>query len=303
MKIRVGAIFPTSEIGRDPAIIKDFAQAAEDLGYSHIICYDHVLGARSMDRPIPLDGPYSDEVDFHEPLVLCGYLAGVTSTIELMTGVLVLSQRQTALVAKQAAQIDLLSEGRFRMAIGTGWNHVEYEALGMSYADRGKIIDEQVEVLRQLWTKENVDFQGAYHRIDNASIKPRPLHEIPLWFGGYAPVAIRRAARLGNGFFFGGSLPMMQEGCALLHEELAKTGRDPSAFGIDVTFAFGEGPDGWIERLRTWKELGATHVSMRAMSAGAKNAFTNDPDPGFTKPQQHIDALEPFITAIRSELE
>jgi probable F420-dependent oxidoreductase len=256
-----------------------------------------------MDRDMPLEGPYSDEVEFHEPLVLCGYLAAVTSTIELMTGVLVLPQRQTALVAKQAAQIDLLSEGRFRLAIGTGWNHVEYEALGMPYAVRGQAMEEQVDVLRQLWTKENVDFRGDYHRIDNASIRPLPLREIPIWFGGYAPVAIRRAARLGSGFFFGGSLPMMQRGCALLHEELAMTGRDSSTFGIDVTFAYGEGPEGWIENLHTWKALGATHITMRAMSAGAKNAFTNDPDPGFTKPQQHIDALEPFIASIRSELE
>lgn len=295
--MKLGAVFPTCEIGDDPIAVRDFAQTAEALGYSHIIAYDHVLGAVHEGREPKLMGPYTEKDDYHEPLITLTYMAAATSTIELMTGVLILPQRQTALVAKQVAELDFLSSGRLRIGVGTGWNYVEYESLGTNYADRGRRLDEQVDVLRELWSEPVVDYKGDFHRIDRAGIKPLPNNRIQLWFGGFSPPALRRAAAKGDGFLFGSTAPVMQGMAQQLNEMLDKEDRDRETFGIDALMGYGHGPnDGWAQTMETWEGLGATHFSMRAMSTG--NAFTGDNDPGFTTPQQHIDALETFMKEV-----
>jgi len=293
--MRIGAVFPTCEIGTDPIAIRDWAQAAESLGYSHIICYDHVLGAEHADRTPPLLGPYDENDPFHEPFVLFGYLAGVTTHVEMMTGVLILPQRQTALVAKQAAELAILSGGRFRLGVGTGWNHVEYDALGYAFADRGAMLDEQVELLRALWQERLVDFEGRFHRVERAGLLPRPPSAIPIWFGGMTPPAVRRAARLGDGFVFGSATGGQKKLCTMLTGLLDEDGRR-DGFEIDVVLGFGEGPENWRSEIETWRGLGATATSVRTMSTGTK--LLGESDPGFTTPQQHIDALETFMREI-----
>ena len=295
--LRIGAIFPTCEIGNDPAVIRDFAQAAEALGYSHLVVYDHVLGAVHQGREPKLTGPYTERDAFHEPFVLFGFLAGVTKRIELATGVIVLPQRQTALVAKQAAEVAVLSGGRLRLGVGTGWNYVEYEALNESFGTRGKRLDEQVELLRRLFRGEPIDFEGRYHRIDRAGILPAPPGPIPIWFGGYTPAAIARAARSGDGFLFGAASRPMQALCSSLRSQLEAAGRGAAPFGIETVIHYGEGEARWREAATAWKALGATHFSMRAMDTGA--ALMGEKPLGFTHPGQHIEALEPFIRAVR----
>ncbi len=294
--MKFGAVFPTCEIGTDPTLVRDFAQAAEELGYARIISYDHVLGAVHGERTPPLMGPYTEKDPFHEPMVLFGYLAGVTQSIELMTGVMILPQRQTALVAKQAAEIDLLSGGRFVLGVGTGWNFVEYEALGERYEKRGRRLDEQITLLRKLWSEPVLDFDGDFHRVDRAGILPLPARPIPIWLGGFTPAALGRAARVGDGFVFGASNAGIREMWKTLRGDLESQGRDPADFGVDALVGYGAGPDTWREEVAGWEALGAKHLSMRAMSTGA--ALTGDVDPGFTKPQQHIDALETFMREV-----
>ena len=199
--MRIGVVFPQTEIGSDPAVIKDYAQTAEGLGYTHILAYDHVIGANLASRP-GWQPPYSHLDTFHEPFVLYGYLAGLTKTIDLTTGIIILPQRQTVLVAKQAATVDVFSGGRLRFGIGIGWNPVEYEALGQDFKNRGQRSEEQVELLRQLWTRELVTFHGRWHTVIDAGINPLPIQRpIPIWFGGTDDRALRRLARLGDGWF------------------------------------------------------------------------------------------------------
>jgi probable F420-dependent oxidoreductase len=295
--VRIGAVFPTCEIGSDPGAIRDFAQTAEGLGYSHLIVYDHVLGAVHEGREPKLMGPYTERDPFHEPFVLYGYLAGLTQKLELATGVIILPQRQTALVAKQAAEVALLSRGRLRLGVGTGWNWVEYEALNESFASRGKRLDEQVELLRQLWGGAPIDFEGRYHRVDRAGILPAPPAPIPIWFGGFTPAAITRAARIGDGFLFGAASRPMQKLCEALHQALDAGGRPRAGFGVETVVSYADGPERWRSAAETWRALGATHFSMRAMNTGA--ALMGEQPPGFTTPRQHIDALEPFIRAVK----
>jgi probable F420-dependent oxidoreductase len=275
--LKIGAVFPTCEIGNDPAAIRDFAQTAEGLGYSHLVVYDHVLGAVHQGREPTLTGPYKQ--------------------LELATGVIVLPQRQTALVAKQAAEVAVLSGGRLRLGVGTGWNWVEYEALNESFATRGERLDEQVELLRLLFRGEPIDFEGRYHRVDRAGILPAPPAPIPIWFGGFTPVAIRRAARLGDGFLFGAASRPMQALCEALRRELEAAGRAGAPFGIESVIHYAEGPERWRAAAEAWKALGATHFSMRAMDTGA--AVIGEKTAGFTTARQHIEALEPFLRAVR----
>jgi probable F420-dependent oxidoreductase len=291
--VRFGAVFPTTEIGNDPIVIRDFAQAAEALGYSRLTTYDHVLGADHADRTPPLTGPYTQDDAFHEPMVLFGYLAGQTSNIELATGVLILPQRQAVLVAKQAAEVDLLSGGRLVLGVGTGWNHVEYTALGVPFDDRGRRIEDQVEVLRALWREETVDIDGEFHRIDRAALVPRPSRSIPVWFGGSKPAAYRRAARLGDGFVFGRSGPTVVDALGSLQSMLTANGRDPASFGSEAIIDYALAPDVWHEHVEAWAAAGGTIISMRAMSTGA--AYIRSPVPNFNSPDQHIKALEAFI--------
>jgi probable F420-dependent oxidoreductase len=199
--MRIGVVFPQTEIGSDPIVIRDYAQAAEELGYRHILAYDHVLGASTAVRP-GWNRPYSSETPFHEPFVLFGYLAGLTRRIELVTGVIILPQRQAVLVAKQAAEVDVLSGGRLRLGVGIGWNAVEYQGLNQNFRDRSARIEEQVTLLRALWTQPVISFKGRWHEIDAAGINPLPIQRpIPIWVGATADAGIERAGRIGDGWF------------------------------------------------------------------------------------------------------
>ena len=232
--MRYGVVFPQTEIGKDPSAIRDFAQAAEELGYHHLLAYDHVVGANPASRP-GWRPPYTYKDTFHEPFVLFGYLAGLTKRIELVTGVIILPQRQTVLVAKQAAALDVLSGGRLRLGIGIGWNPVEYEALGENFKNRGRRSEEQVEVMRKLWTQELVTFEGEWHKITDAGLNPLPIQRpIPIWFGGGHDQTLRRVARLGDGWF-----PLLgpDDKCRAMIEKIRvytrEAGRDPKSVGIE----------------------------------------------------------------------
>lgn len=292
MPLRVGAVFPTSEIGNDPAAIRDWAQTAESLGYAHVVVYDHVLGAEHANRDPKLLGPYTEKDPFHEPLVLFGYLAGVTQRLELTTGILILPQRQTVLVAKQAAEVDLLSGGRLRLGLGSGWNWVEYQALNERFGDRGRRFDEQVELLRRLWSEPLLDFEGRFHRVDRAGLLPRPERRIPLWFGAMSDVAVRRAARVGDGVIYGTRPSRLRRIHGVLREELEKAGRDPSEVGAEAVLDFADGPDDWAREIEVWRELGGTHLSIRAMDTGAELIGTRRM--GYAGPGDYIAALESF---------
>jgi probable F420-dependent oxidoreductase len=284
--MKIGVVFPQNEIGSDPAVIRDYAQAVEALGYSHLLIYDHVLGADPNREP-RLTGPYTDQTPFHEPFVLFGYLAALTSRIELVTGIIILPQRQTALVAKQAAEVDILSGGRLRLGIGTGWNYVEYDALGENFHNRGKRQEEQVEVLRKLWAEPSVDFTGNWHRIDRASILPRPGRQIPIWFGGNDERVFRRAARIGDGL-----IPQFapndagKERLAQIRDYVREAGRDPAAFGIEAQVGYGVGPDKWQEHAESWRALGADYICVRTMNCGLNT------------PQEHLDAIRLYKEAV-----
>ena len=283
--MKLGVVFPQTEIGTDPAVIKDYAQTAEGLGYEYLLAFDHVLGA-DPNRPRKLTGPYTYKDPFHEPFVLFGYLAGVTQTLELATGVIILPQRQTALVAKQATEVDVLSGGRLRLGVGIGWNHVEYQALNKNFGNRGKRSEEQVVLLKELWTTELVTFNGKYHTIEAAGLNPLPVQRpIPIWFGGSADAALRRMARLGDGWMSSSRLPDDNTKTILskIRAYLQEAGRDPATFGLDPWIVIGKHPESeWLELAERWRALGATHLGVNTMRAG------------FTSPQQHIEAIQRF---------
>ncbi len=286
--MQLGVVFPQNEIGEDPGAVRAFAETAEGLGYAHLIFYDHVLGADTRRRP-DWRGAYSYEDTFHEPMVTFGYLAALTSRIELVTGVIILPQRQTVLVAKQAAQVDVLSGGRLRLGIGIGWNDVEYEGLGENFHNRGKRSEEQVELLRALWTNESVDFQGRWHSIPGAGIRPLPVQRpIPVWFGGgRSDGVLRRIARLGDGWF-----PQLQadeagkERIEAFRNFVAEAGRSLDDVGVDARVAVSRGGiDGALRDCETWTRWGVTHVSFNTLRAG------------FTSADEHINALRRFKEA------
>jgi len=294
--MNLGAIFPTTEFGTDPNAIRDWVQTAEGLGYSHVLAYDHLLGAEHANRTPPLMGPYTEKDQYHEVFVLLGFMAAVTSRIQLSTGVLVLPQRQTTLVAKQAAELDLLSEGRLRLGLGTGWNYVEYESLGMDYDNRGKRFDEQIEVLRKLWREPVVDYTGDFHRIDRAGIWPLPRPDLPIWFGGFNEVAMKRAARVGDGFIFGTNPRRVRGDFERVRELLSEQGRDPADFGYDASIDFSAGEEHWRSHLELWQELGGTHLSLRAMDTAAE--LVGERRVGYSGPKAYIDALETVMKAV-----
>jgi probable F420-dependent oxidoreductase len=284
--VQIGAVFPQTRFDGDPAAVRDFAQAAEELGYSHMLVYDHVLGAEHEKRDPELWGPYTDLDPFHEPFVLLGYIAGITTRIELGTGVLILPQRQTALVAKQAAEIDLLSGGRLRLGVGLGWNYVEYQSLNEDFSNRGARCTEQVDLLRRLWAEPLLDYRGDWHRIDRASILPRPSRQIPIWFGGFKEPALRRAARIGDGFIFSGRRERLIDAAERLRGHLVDAGRESDPFGFEAFVEYGRGPEYWQDDIDAYERAGFTHVAMRSINAGL---------PG---PQDHIDALAEYAAAI-----
>jgi probable F420-dependent oxidoreductase len=291
--MRFGAVFPTLEIGNDPIAVRDYAQAAEALGYERLTVWDHVLGVDHADREPPLTGPFTQHDPFHEPLVLFGFVAAHTTRIELATGVLILPQRQAALVAKQAAEIDLLSGGRLVLGVGTGTNHVEHASLGMTFHDRGPRFDDQIDVLRELWEQELVNHDSTFHRIERAGLAPRPSRRIPVWFGGYAEPALARSARVGDGHMFAGSTDRDFTAAARLAELLAENGRDRSTFGMDMFVDLTNGPDAWHERRGRWEEAGGSLMSIDPMTIGSANpggAAAHLPGP-----DEHIAVLERFM--------
>ncbi len=288
--MQIGAVFPQTEIGNDPVAIRDYAQAVEAMGYRHILVYDHVLGASTATRP-DWRGPYTSDTPFHEPFVLFGYLAAVTRKLELVTGVIILPQRQTALVAKQAAEVDVLSGGRLRLGVGVGWNPVEYEALGEDFGTRGKRCDEQIEVLRKLWTAPVVNVRGQWHTIDHAGINPLPVQRpIPIWIGGESDAALRRAARLGDGWLPQSQRPLddgTEQRLTRLRELLVAAGRAPASFGIEARLSVSRVPqDTWADYAATWQRLGATHLCVNTMGFG------------LASPDEHLAVLERVIAAI-----
>ena len=286
--MEIGAVLPHNEIGTDPGAIKAYAQGVENLGCTHMLLYDHVLGA-DPDRPGGFQGPYDKDIQFHEPLTTFAFIAAVTEKIEMVTTILILPQRQTALVAKQAAEVALLSRNRLRLGVGTGWNKVEYDALGVPFTQRGKRQEEQVELLRLLWNEDSLDFSGDFHRVELASINPRPDRPIPIWFGGGAPVVLERAARLGDGWMpLGGPNDASREMIDQLKQARLAAGRDWADFGIQAQAMFAGGnPDRWATHAGRWRDLGATHLAVRSDSAGLRNV------------DEHLKAVEQYLAAVR----
>lgn len=262
-------MFPQTEIGADPTAIRAYAQGAEALGFRHLLAYDHVLGA---DPKVHLgwSGPYDVGTTFHEPMVLFGYLAA-TSSLELVSGIIILPQRQTALVAKQAAQVDILSGGRLRLGIGLGWNAVEYQALGMRFSDRGRRVEEQVTLLRRLWTETAVTHSGRYERVTGAGLAPLPLQRpIPIWFGANSPRALRRAGRMGDGWFPQAAPGReLEQARSLVEEGALEAGRDPSTLGMEGRVGWGVGGvERLLDQAEGWRAAGASHLSINTMGAG-----------------------------------
>ena len=271
--MRFGAVFPQLEVGNDPGAIRAYAQTVEAQGYEHLIAYDHVLGA-DVSKHKGWKPPYGHEHAFHEPFVLFGFLAAATRRLTLMTGVIVLPQRQTALVAKQAAALDVLSGGRLRFGIGTGWNFVEYEALGVDFKRRGAIYDEQIQVLRALWQKPLVTFKGRFHKITAAGLNPLPVQRpIPLWFGGKAEVVIKRVAKWGEGW-----IPFIapdDHGRAMiakLHRYARQAKRKPTAIRVERVLRLPvHGPDSWVKEIEASRGIGITDIALDTQRAGLKN--------------------------------
>jgi probable F420-dependent oxidoreductase len=270
-QMRVGAVFPQTESGTDVGAIREYLQAVEQLGYRHLVAYDHVLGADTKTRP-DWKGPYSASSLFHEPFALFAFAAAITR-LELAPAVIVLPQRQTALVAKQAAEIDILTGGRFRMGVGLGWNNVEFEALGMKFTDRNKRMEEQIALMRHLWTEPVVDFRGRWHRIDRAGLNPLPVQRpIPVWMGGTVDDALRRIARIGDGWF--PQHPPSDTGREAFERfrgYLKDAGRDPATFPIEGRVSIARikgGPDEWVATARGFRDLGCSHVEINTAAAG-----------------------------------
>ncbi len=294
--MELGAIFPQTEISSDPGAVREFVQALEEMNYDHIFIADHVLGADPDHYDHPSLGRYSHQSVIHEPLTLLAYIAAITSRIKLATGILILPQRQTALVAKQAAEIDVLSQGRMRLGIGVGWNEVEYEALGQDFHNRGRRSSEQIDVLRALWTQPVVTFDGKWHQIHHAGINPLPIQRpIPIWLGVGSPitlrppdVALRRVARLADGWC--PNMPLGDEGreiVDLVHQYARDAGRDPATLPLEGRVHLsGKTEDEWATNVRGWQDLGATSIIVEARGGGLRF------------PDQHLDAMRRFKDVI-----
>ena len=262
--MQFGVVFPQTQLGADPHVLRDFVQAVEGMGYHHLLAYDHVLGA-NPDRP-GWDGrrPYTYNDMFHEPFTLFSWMAAFTRRIGFMTGVLILPQRQTALVAKQAAQVDLLSGGRLRLGIGVGWNEVEYTCLGEDFSTRGARVEEQMHILRQLWTRDLVNIRGRFDTIDDAGINPLPPQQpIPIWIGGTADVVLRRAARLSDGYIAGSGDPTKSKASIERYWQHAEDCGRREAIGLHARLVTESADESqWEEFVRGWGELGATEIAI-----------------------------------------
>jgi probable F420-dependent oxidoreductase len=286
--MKIGFVYPQTEFGNDPIAIRDLAQTAEGLGYSHVLAYDHVLGV-NPNRAEDWDGPYDFRSPFHSPLLLFSFMAAVTDSLGYITGILILPQRQTALVAKQAATLDVLSKGRLRLGIGLGWNKPEYIALGENFHNRGRRIEEQVSLMRQLWTRPLVNFSGNWHNIPDAGINPLPIQSpIPIWFGGHAEPVLQRVGTIGDGWIPNyRTAEDAQPALARIEEYLNQAGRDRSEIGIEARIRYENGdPVTWEQLLLSWQAAGASHISFNTMQMG------------FDSPAKHLQALELFASTM-----
>jgi probable F420-dependent oxidoreductase len=285
--MKVGVVYPQIELGGDPNAVRRIGKAVEDLGFDYLLAYDHVLGAVHEDRTPPLPGPYTERDPFHDPFVMFGYLAGITERIGFATGVLVLPQRQTALVARQAADVDLLSGGRLRLGVGVGWNHVEYQALGQDFRTRGAREEEQIDLLRQLFVEPVVDFKGRFDQVDRAALLPKPAQSIPIWLGGSGEKAFDRAARLADGFvFFGaGGIDGAVNSWKSMRERLTNLDRSVEDFGAEYV-ALSQGVENLTTEVESWRAAGGTHIAISTMGFGLDS----------------IDAHIDYITSVNSTL-
>jgi probable F420-dependent oxidoreductase len=288
--MRIGVIYPQFEFGSDPAAIQDYAQTAEGLGFAHIGADDHIIGP-NPDRPGGWTGWVTYQTAFFEPFVLFSFMAGVTQKVEFETCVLLLPQRQAVLVAKQAAGLDLLSGGRLRLGVGIGWNEIEYLSLGADFHTRGRRVEEQIDLLRRLWTEPHVDFKSGWHTIPDAGMTPLPVQRpIPIWFGGQSEPVIRRAARLADGWMPLFATPeQARPGLDLLDRCLAEAGRSLAGFGLEARIAYhAADPEDWARRISGWQSVGATHISL--VTTGC----------GLSTPAEHIAALHRFAPLIET---
>ena len=285
--MEIGAVFPHNEIGTDPQAIKDYAQGVEELGVTHLLIYDHVLGA-DRDRPGGFEGPYDKDVAFREPFTTFAFIAAVTKKLDMITTVMILPQRQTVLVAKQAAELAILSNNRFKLGIGVGWNTVEYTGLNENFKNRGKRQEEQVELMRLLWESEVLEYKGDYHHIDKASINPRPSKSVPIWFGGGAPQLIERCADLGDGW-----IPLMgpneaaRKTLAAIKEKRESKGLDWDNFGVQAQAQYAGGDaERWNKHAEKWRNLGASHLAIATHNAEPTNV------------DGHLDRIKEYLNAV-----
>ena len=283
--MKIGVVFPQTEIGEDPDVVSRFATTAERLGFDHLLAYDHVLGANTASRP-DWAVPYTMDSVFHEPLVLFGFLASQTTRLEFASAILILPQRQTALVAKQAAAVDVLSGGRLRLGVGTGWNPVEYEALGENFRNRGIRSEEQIDVMRRLWAEPTVEYEGKWHRIPDAGIKPLPARrKIPVWLGGGAPAVVERVGRIADGWFpF--NLATLPEDLDHIRKVAREHGRNPDEIGIECIVTPSATAEKARDRLKSLEDLGVSHASVSMMNLGVAG------------PEEHIDVLARYWDAV-----
>jgi len=262
----LGASLPVGDIGAGPTVLRDYAQAAEGLGFSYLLGPDHVLGGNpDVDHGGKRVG--TTATAYHDPFVLFAFLAGVTKKVGFASGVVILAQRQAALVAKQAACLDALCEGReFRLGIGVGWNEIEFQGLGMDFHTRGKRSEEQVRFMQALWAEPHIKFKGEFHQLDDGGINPRPKSgRVPIWFGGHAEATFRRAAKYGDGFM-PLAYPAGDEALKAfdkLRGLIRAAGRDPASVGLEVWVSPGIGKEeDWRREIGFWKKAGVTHATV-----------------------------------------
>lgn len=268
--MQIGAVLSQNELSAEPSALRDYAQAVQDLGYDFLVTADHVVGADKADHPA-LDRVFPIDSCLREPLMLGAFLAGVAPRLGYLTSVVILPQRQTVLVAKQAADLDVLTGGRFRLGVGIGWNPIEFEALGMRFADRARRFEEQIELMRRLWCERVVSYSGRFHTVNAAGLNPRPIQQpVPIWIGASAEAAVRRATRIAEGY-----LPLRpleggwQATMDRVHGWLAEAGRDPGSFGVEGRLDTSSGsPDDWRKTVEMWRGFGASHLSVGTSGAG-----------------------------------
>jgi probable F420-dependent oxidoreductase len=294
--MRVGVQFPYHGIMGDAAATRDFAQAAEGLGYSHLLIYEHVIGAQQSDRTPPLAvAAYDEKTEFHESLTLLAYLSAVTGAIGLASGIVVMPQRETVLLAKQSAEVAMLSGDRLRLGVGVGHNYVEFEALGADFATRGARCDEQIEVLRALWGQDLVDFRGKWHTLSRVAIAPRPRAQVPIWIGGFSEPAYRRAARLADGLIYSlmgtaGPDPDPEATIQRVRDMVSAHGRDASAFGVELLAPIPVPPAELAELVARWAPTGIDYLTLHLPY-------------GYESPAHYIADLQPYMEAARNAAE